>query len=116
MKERQSFQFCTLAYRPQNSHGGPLPAEAVILLVLKDRSDCLHFRVSPKLQQIVRGDDLEYILSLLPDFVIRSKQQPAALFRQLCSLGVGPLVVHEVGTKFTEHPGVAELSSQFVDL
>jgi hypothetical protein len=73
----------------------------------------LCFSVSPELGQIVRGEGLAYIESLLKDFVERAKTCPAELFQQLCSLAVGPLVTVEVGTRLSEYPRLKELSSQF---
>ena len=41
---------------------------------------------------------------LLGDFVVRAKEQPAALFKQLSSLSVGPLVTQETGERISDHP------------
>lgn len=92
------------------------PAESLVLLVLKDQNDELRFLVSPVLREVVHPDDWQYFDSLLKDFVERSKHRPAALFRQLCSLGVGPLVTYKTGTALAEHPQLLELSSGFVEL
>jgi hypothetical protein len=59
---------------------------------------------------------LEYIGSLLHDFLGRAKEQPAALFEQLSSLAVGPLVTQETGERISDHPVLFELSSRFVQL
>jgi hypothetical protein len=43
-------------------------------------------------------------------------QHPAALFKQLSSLGVGPLVTQEVGSNISNHPLLLILCSRFVKL
>jgi hypothetical protein len=59
---------------------------------------------------------LEYIGYLLHDFAGRAKEQPAELFEQLSSLGVGPLVTQATGERISDHPALAQLSSRFVPL
>ena len=63
---------------------------------------------------MIRREDLSYFESLLPDFLERAKIDPEALFKQLCSLQVGPLVPKETGRQFSDHPPLLELSSRFV--
>jgi hypothetical protein len=84
--------------------------------VFKDASGSLQFLVDPGWRSIVCERDLEYIGSLLHDFLGRSKEQPAALFEQLSSLDVGPLVTQETGVRISDHPAIAELTSRFVAL
>jgi len=87
----------------------------IILLVLKDSRGHLRFLVHPEWLMIVTPEDADYIESLLGDFIERAKLHPEALFRQLSSLGVGPLVTHMVGREISEHPRLAELSRRFVE-
>ena len=105
-------QFCALAHRTQDS-GGDTP---IFLIVFKAASGSLHFLVDPGWRSVVCTQDLEYIGSLLHDFLERAKEQPAALFEQLSSLSVGPLVTQETGERISDHPALAELSSRFVPL
>ena len=84
------------------------------MLVLEDEQGNLRFLVHPQLRSIVTDRDLSYLESLLGDFVERAKLHPAALFKQLSSLGVGPLVTHETGSSLSDHPPLLNLCSRFV--
>jgi len=84
--------------------------------VLRDARGDLRFLVDPGWRAVVRAEDREYLESLLGDFLERAKQQPATLFKQLSSLGVGSLVTQETGEQISDHPNLLELSSRFVQL
>jgi hypothetical protein len=88
----------------------------VFHIVFKAASGSLSFLIDPGWRSVFCARDLDYVGSLLHDFLGRPKEQPAALFEQLCSLGVGPLVAHETGEQISDHPALAELSSRFVPL
>jgi len=105
-------KFCALAHRTQDS-GGDTP---IFLIVFKAASGSLHFLVDPGWRSVVCARDLEYIGYLLHDFAGRAKEQPAELFEQLSSLGVGPLVTQATGERISDHPALAQLSSRFVPL
>jgi hypothetical protein len=109
-------RFCAMEYRPQGWSGGSLQADPVILLVLEDEEGSLRFLVHPELHVVVTDNDLSYIESLLKDFLERAKENPAALFMQLSSLGVGPLVTQETGSNISDHPTLMNLCSRFVQL
>lgn len=85
------------------------------MLVLEEGGN-LRIFVHPELRTVVTKNDLAYIEALLQDFLERSKLHPAALFKQLSSLGVGPLVANEVGENLLGNPPILELSSRFVEL
>jgi hypothetical protein len=86
------------------------------VLVLEDDIDKLRFLVHPELRAVVAGNDLSYLESLLQDSVERTKLDPAALSKHLCSLGVGPLLTQQVGTSISDHPVLLELCLRFVQL
>jgi hypothetical protein len=88
----------------------------VILLVLRDVEGSLRFLVHPNLRSLAHPEDLEYIESLLQDFVERARLHEEVLFKQLCSLQVGPLVTQEVGQNLSEHPTMQKLASRFVQI
>ena len=88
----------------------------VILVVLKDKKDNLRILVHPELRNMVQRDDLAYVESLLQDFLERASLHPAALFKQLSALGVGPLVTHQAGSSISDCPPLFELCSSFVQL
>jgi len=86
------------------------------LFVLTYEDDSLTLLVDPDLRLVVTEDDHAYLDSLLPDLVERSKQQPLDLFKQLCSLGIGPLVTVEAGERIADHPPLLDLCSRFEQL
>jgi hypothetical protein len=89
-------------------------ATPVIVLVLQDEKKDLRFLVHPELRSIVRKEDSNYTESLLTDFTEREVDSEA-LFKQLSSLSVGPLVTHEVGSMLSDYPDSFRLSGQFVN-
>jgi hypothetical protein len=86
------------------------------VIVVKDENGNFRFLVSPTYREVVQGHDLAYIDSLLNDFKERAKLNSEALFQQLCSLGVGPLVTQEAGPSLATHPILLELCRRFVQL
>ena len=114
--ESPELQFCSLEYRQQSWGGVSARFRQVVLLVLRDREGNLRFLVHPELQTLVQEEDLPYIQSLLKDFLVRAKREPAALFKQLSSLGVGSLVTQEIGSNLADDSSLQELSTSFVEL
>jgi hypothetical protein len=84
--------------------------------VLKGDGKSLIFLVKPDWRTIVHPEDLDYLESLLQDLPVRAALNAQALFKQLCSLGVGPLVAVEAGESISDHPAFAELRSTFLEL
>lgn len=74
----------------------------------------LHFLVHPELLNSVREVDQSYFHSLLLDLAERAKLHPDALFQQLCSLAVGPLIAREVGSHFGSYSELLSLYAEFV--
>lgn len=105
-------QFCALEYSAQETSG----VATIILFVLADGEGILRFFVHPDWRTVVHTKDLDYIQSLLLDFTERNELHPEALFTQLSSLGVGPLVTKEVGKSISDHPILSELCSGFLQL
>jgi hypothetical protein len=99
-------------YRP--NHGNLLEPKAklVILAALYCLSEVDQYSLrvffDPHWREFVGVEDGEYIESLLTDLAGRADQDAERLFKQLCSLCVGPLVTAEVGTGF---PAAASLLS-----
>lgn len=84
--------------------------------MLEDDDGNLRILIHPELRTVVTENDLPYIHSLLQDIQERAKRQPDALFKQLSSLGVGPLLTHEAGTNVSEYPIIQQLSTQYIPL
>ena len=105
-------KFSALAYIAE-AFGG---ASTIILIVLEEANGGLRFLVDPDWRAVVQAKDKMYVESLLSDFLERTNEQPATLFKQLSSLAVGPLVTQETGEQISNHPLLLELSSRFVQL
>jgi hypothetical protein len=114
--ETHQSHFCALEYRPQAWSVSTSGKAEVVLLVLRSEDESLQFFIHPEWRNIVQEEDLAYIEALLRDFLARAKQHPAALFKQISSLGVGPLVTQLVGSDISEYPSIQELSSIFVQV
>jgi hypothetical protein len=109
-------QFCALEYREKRWNIAASPKSTVVLLALRDEEGTPRFLVHPELRTIVLEEDLAYIEDLLSDFLQRAMQDPAALFTQISSVGVGPLVTNEVGSSLSECPAMESLSARFMPL
>jgi hypothetical protein len=109
-----SLGFCALEYSPGFKPSTPSDIESVILFAIKSESGAVSLLLHPQWQRIVQDPDLPYFAGLIEDFRARAKLQPDALFQHLCSLSVGPLIVHQSGTVLAEDPKLSELSAQFV--
>ena len=68
------------------------------MLFLAGPGGALRLLVRRDWRNIVRIDDLEYISDLMGDFQERAQNAPDALFRQVASLSVGPLLTYAVGS------------------
>jgi hypothetical protein len=88
----------------------------LVLLALKDDRGGLRFLVHPDFRNLVLTADLAYVEDLLDDFLGRAKKEREALFKQISSLGVGPVVTQEVGSDLAEYPAIESLCSRFVQL
>jgi len=71
--------------------------------VLKDANGSLRFLAHPKWRSLVQPEDVRDIYDLFVDLIERADEQPAALFQQLSSLGVGPLVTQQIGERITDY-------------
>jgi hypothetical protein len=115
-EESHPSQFCALAYRAEDRSIDSSRNTVIVLLVLRNELGSLRFLIHPELRTIVQGEDLTYTEALLQDFLRRAKQDPAALFKQISSLGVGPFVTQEAGSSLSEYPFIQELSTQFIQI
>jgi hypothetical protein len=84
-----------------------------VLLVLKGEDESIRLLVHPEIRTIVQQQDLAYIEALLLDFPERAKQHPEEFFKQILSLGVGPLVVQEEESNLSF---MQKLVSQFIQI
>lgn len=105
-----------MEYNPPSLIPAPAHVPPIFVLAISDSRDDLHFFVNPEWPAIVQDEDSEYIESLLRDWVDRAGMQPEALFKQLSSLGVGPLLTREDGDDLSSNAAYAGLLSTFVEI
>ena len=108
--------FCALKYLSPEGSGTRSHDGTVIIIAVASEKGALHLRVRPDWRSIVHASDQEYFASLLGDCKDRAATDPAALFEQMSSLGVGPLVTHETGRSLAAHPELMDRYRAFVDL
>lgn len=90
-------RFCVLEYLSvRDGSDNRAYGRCVILLVIEEQDE-LKFFVPSHLQTLVDKEDLKYIEQLLKDLPKRARTDAKALFDQLSSLSVGPLVTTSVG-------------------
>jgi len=104
--------FRAMGYRARDAE----PTASMVLIVLKDAEGCLSFLVHSEWRSMVLAKDLEYIASLFADFQERAKLDSEALFEQISSLGVGPLVTLQAGERISDHPDLLDGCSEFLKL
>jgi hypothetical protein len=69
------------------------------------------------LRSMFTGIDLDYLASLVLDFISLSKTDPDALFEQVSSLsGLGSLFIHADGNDISEFPSLVKMRSCFIEL
>jgi len=108
-------RFCALEYRQQRGSDDS-GRDAPIVLLVVSRMEGLRILMHPQMREIVQNDDQIYIGSLLRDLTERAKLSPDALFKQLTSLSVGPLVTQKAGFVVEDDLPLGELVSAFVEL
>ena len=113
---QQGGRFCSLEYRLRQSEGSGAPSARLILLVVEGREGRLLGFVAPGLSEIVCDADRQYVQELLADIRERVGKDPEALFKQLSSLSVGPLVTHETGICGRQDLRLMPLCSGFISL
>jgi len=101
-----------MEYRVHGSGGATFTA----LLVFEDAKGGLCFLVRPDWRSAVQPEDVNYITNLFRDFPERADEQAAALFEQLSSLAVGPLVTQQTGERISDYPPLLDQFSRFVQL
>lgn len=111
-----SLQFCALGYRPRGLAADSSEKPMAVLLVLRNQEGELRFFVRSGWLRVVSDADLDYLESLFRDFLERAKSSPDALFKQLSSLGVGPLTTEGSGLSLDDYPSILKLLSEFIEL
>lgn len=92
---------------------GPAHSGRVVALLVEDNGGALRLLVTPELGQIVADRDQLYVDALLRDFLLRARLDPAALFRQIESLCVGPILTGLTGDADIERGYLVANCSEF---
>jgi hypothetical protein len=110
-------RFCALEYRAQGEWSTTSCKAPVVMIVVISQAGGLTFLIHPELRNMLEGEDLEYLDSLLWDLVERGRQYSDDLFKQLCSLGgVGPLATRQFGECTSDSGAFPSISEGFVEL
>jgi hypothetical protein len=93
-------EYCTLAYSvPQECARASVNGSNTLLLAMLHDNDEMQILVHPDWRSLVQEQDLDYLDELFESFIERVSEDPLALFKQLTSLSVGPIVTKCAGTK-----------------
>ena len=90
-------RFCALGYRTAEA-ASPSAPEKIIIVFLGSAGGALRVLSHRDWRDMVREEDVEYVGNLMEDFRERARLTPDALFRQVASLQVGPVVTCAVGS------------------
>ena len=86
----------------------------VIFIVVWDGESDLRFLVRTDWRILVCQEDQDYIQAIIEDSTDRAKLNPARTFKQFSSLGIGPLITRDVGSRIQDHPLLPDFCSCFV--
>ena len=117
-KKRENLQgrFCALEYRLAGRHESSPPKGRVILIAIEAPEADLLLLIDPRWEEFVLPEDRSYLSELWADSKERVQIDPKNLFKQLITLSVGPLIVHETGTSIEHNPRLWKLASEFEEL
>ncbi len=114
--DSQPERYCVLVYVTAGSDFSPPGAEVPILLAHMNSHRGLSLFFNPRWNEIVECGHQDYVHSLLDDLAVRAKSDPDAVFQQVTSLGVGPIVTRNVGQWDTRDHMVDALQADFKEL
>jgi len=93
-------QYCTLAYcAPQECTHASVDGRNSLLLIMLHENKEVQILVNPDWRTLIQEQDLDFLEELFGSFIKRASEDPLALFEQLTSLSVGPIVTKCAGTK-----------------
>lgn len=92
-------EYCTLAYcaLQECARASVNDSNTLLLATLHDNSE-MQILVNPDWRSFVQKQDSDYLEELFESFIKRVREDPLALFKQLTSLSVGPIVTKCAGT------------------
>ena len=109
-------RFCAVAYNPDDLRRTECTVSDLILIFSAEDDGRSEVRVHPDWAELVSPCDIAYFQSLLPDLKVRADQDSEGLFKQLSSLGVGPLVTLVTGCDMRSDPALWDLFQSFLPI
>lgn len=106
-------RFCAVEYRSPGQGSAASLENQIVLVTIQNEHGSLRFFLNPNWKRIVRADDLDYVESFLGDLGRRASVDAGALFKQLSSMEVGPLVTSETGHSLRDYPTITALVEGF---
>lgn len=92
--------YCTLVYCvPQGFARASVNDSNTLLLATLHDSGEMQILVNPDWRSFVQEPDSDYLEELFESFIELLVEDPSALFKQLASLSVGPIVTKSEGTR-----------------
>ena len=86
-----------------------------MVLALREEGKGLRLIPRKDWRLYVSAEDLGFMEALVADMGVRAILDPEGLFKQLCSLNVGPLVTQTVGSDISRFPLLLEFARQNED-
>lgn len=112
---RRQSRFCRLEYRlPQDRE--TLSHDHFVIALLIEEAGNLRVFVDPTWSRKVGYADRDYIAAILSDFKSRIDFDPDAVFNQITSLNLGPLVTHDLGTLPNDDPRLTGMANGLQEL
>jgi hypothetical protein len=105
-----------LEYRARVEDEAQLKQGALLMFALFGRGCGVRILVHPQWKSVVEVRDLAYMQELLDDFRQRCGEDPEALFAQLSTLAVGPLVTRNAGVLTEADFQLSCFWEQFIEL
>jgi hypothetical protein len=107
--EQSRLRFCFLAYNKADGESiPPSPHALPFLVALESPGGELGLFIRPDWESFVPVVDHQFIQSLLVDLKDRLSYEPSAVFEQLSTLDLGPLVTCEVGSLASDDPELSD--------
>ncbi len=121
MQQHIRHRFCILGYKGPKHQESEEDETNLLLIGLssldaEDDQFKLRLFVDSHWRELVAEGDRSYLEALFEDFSERALQDGESLFKQLCSLEAGPLVVIQVGSEISETPSILPMIEALVEL
>ena len=114
--EPHQLQFCALGYLSQRPQHELSAERQILLIVTMTEAGEMSLLQNPEWKNIVQPLDHSYFSDIWADFDVRAKTDPEALFKQVTSLSVGPLIAYISGTSLWSRPELQSLSQSFIEI